>query len=182
MNISPDGVTVRFKTEPEDLFMAEKSSAKPNTVRILDIDEYHQLRKHNPKKIIIQHQQEVFLRTITNIHATKGVFGKVIVVISWTNEEHHHAMPIEPGPGDHNMRLDPTGVCLRNGETATETVKSDAAGAAPIDLSQIAILIPRTLLAGLNLQRRTTPIPEFISKLLEEYRTTRAEERGPLHD
>jgi hypothetical protein len=109
MNISYDGKRVTFKTAPKELFEAEKSGTKPNTVRILDIEEYHQLRKHNPKKIIIQYQHEIFLRTITNIHATKGVFGKVIVVISWTNERYHHTIPeetVSPGHGDHTPGLD----------------------------------------------------------------------------
>jgi hypothetical protein len=86
MKISHDGTTVSFKTEPEELFLAEKSDAKSNTVRILDIDEYHQLRKADPKKIIIQHQQEVFLRTLTHRHVTEIIFGKVIVVFSWRHK------------------------------------------------------------------------------------------------
>lgn len=86
MNISVDGVTVRFKTEPEELFEAEKSGAKPNTVRILDAYEAGQIRRKPPTKIIIQHQQEIFLRTITNIHMTADFFGKVIAIFSWSNE------------------------------------------------------------------------------------------------
>lgn len=109
MKISHDSTTVTFKTEPKTLFDAEKSGTKPNTVQILDAEEYHQLRKRNPKKIIIQFQQEIFLRAITNIHATKGVFGKVIVVISWTNEEPTssigpHSVPFQPGP--HSPPID----------------------------------------------------------------------------
>lgn len=86
MKISHDGTTVSFKTEPEELFQLEKSGAKSNTVRILDYDEYQQLKKSNPKKIIIQYQQEIFFRTITNIYVTEDVLGKVIVVFSWTNK------------------------------------------------------------------------------------------------
>ena len=109
MNISYDGTSVSFKTEPEELFEAEKSGAKPNTVRIVDQDKYLRLVKANPKKIFIQHQQEIFLRTITHVHATEGVFGKVIVVISWRNEEHHHVVTrgtVPHGPGDHTQSLD----------------------------------------------------------------------------
>lgn len=107
MNISYDGTTVSFKTEPEELFLAEKSGAKSNTVRILDKDEYRQLRKADPKKIIIQYQQEIFLRTLTNLHVTDDVFGKVIVVFSWTNEEHNHTptINIERDPYAHTMSL-----------------------------------------------------------------------------
>jgi hypothetical protein len=100
MNISHDGVTVRFKTEPEELFLAEKSGTKPNTVRIIDTDEYEMLNAHTPKKIIIQYQEEIFLRTLTNLHFAK-LFGKVIVIFSWTHEKHQpahiHSMPYEPG-------------------------------------------------------------------------------------
>jgi hypothetical protein len=85
MNISHDGVTVRFKTEPEELFLAEKSGAKSNTVRIIDNDEYEMLNARTPKKIIIQYQEEIFLRTLTNLHFAK-LFGKVIVIFSWANK------------------------------------------------------------------------------------------------
>lgn len=107
MNISPDGVTVRFKTEPESLFEVEKSDAKPNTVRILDAYEADQIKRKHPTKIIIQYQREIFLRTITNIHLTPYFFGKVIAIFSWTNEEHHHTPPIaiERDPYAHTMSI-----------------------------------------------------------------------------
>ena len=86
MNISYDRTTVSFKTEPEELFEAEKSGAKSNTVRILDLDEWRSL-KNRPQKIIIQHQQEVFLRDITNIHFGGVILGKVIAIFSWQHKE-----------------------------------------------------------------------------------------------
>jgi hypothetical protein len=87
MNISHDGITVSFKTEPEELFLAEKSGAKPNTVRIIDKDEYEMINTHPPKKIIILYQEEIFLRTLTNLHFAK-LFGKAIVIFSWAHEKH----------------------------------------------------------------------------------------------
>jgi len=87
MNISPDGKTVRFKTEPEALFLAEKSGAKPNTVRIIDAYEVEQLRIHEPEKIIVQHQQEIILRTITHVYVSDMVLGKYIAIFSWTNDK-----------------------------------------------------------------------------------------------
>jgi hypothetical protein len=87
MKISPDGKTVSFKTEPKELFLAEKSGIKSNTVRILDIDEWLQLKEKDPKKIIIQCQQEIFLRTLSNIHFGGVILGKVIAIFSWRNEE-----------------------------------------------------------------------------------------------
>jgi hypothetical protein len=99
MNISPDGVTVRLETEPEELFLAEKSGVKPNTVRIIDNDEYEMLNAHTPKKIIIQCQEEIFLRTLTNLHFAK-LFDKAIVIFSWTHETPHpahiHSVSYEP--------------------------------------------------------------------------------------
>jgi hypothetical protein len=86
MNISPDGVTVRFKTEPEELFLTEKSGAKSNTVRILDLDEWKRIKACPPKKIIIQHEREIFLRTLTNISRVGVLLGKVVAVFSWVNE------------------------------------------------------------------------------------------------
>jgi hypothetical protein len=78
--------TVRFKTDPESLFEAEKSGAKPNTVRILDAYEADLIRCNPPTKIIIQHQQEIFQRTLTDINLNYNVLGKVIAIFSWTNE------------------------------------------------------------------------------------------------
>ena len=124
MNISPDGMTVRFKTEPEELFQLEQSGVKSNTVRILDYSEYQQLKKNNPKKIIIQYQQEIFLRTITNIYVTEDVLGKVIVIFSWTNEKHHHPIPGDTEPCascKHSQSLDEP-IYLRSGEKTTGTV------------------------------------------------------------
>jgi hypothetical protein len=89
MKISHDGTIVSFKTEPEEFFFAEKSGEKSNTVRILDKDEYQQLRKADPKKIIIQYEQEVFLRTLTHICIAGEAFGKVIVIFSWQGNEKH---------------------------------------------------------------------------------------------
>ena len=164
MNISYDGVTVSFETESEELFLAEKSGTKSNTVRIIDQDERQQLKKELPEKIIIQHEQEIILRTLTHVYVSEMVLEKNIAIFSWTNEKHHHQTLDENdyNPYAHNLCLD----------------KQEL----PIDLTHTTILIPRTLVADLNLQRRMTPIPEFISNLLEEYRTKRAEERGPLHD
>jgi len=96
MNISPDGKTVRFKTEPAALFLAEKSGAKPNTVRIIDAHEYEQLQIHEPEKIIAQHQQEIILRTITHVYVSDMVLGKYIAIFSWNpNEKHPHSSPDE---------------------------------------------------------------------------------------
>lgn len=87
MKISHDKTTVSFKTEPEEFFFAEKSGAKPNIVRILDKDEYQQLRKADPKKITIQYEQEVFLRILTHICTAGEALGKVIVIFSWQHKE-----------------------------------------------------------------------------------------------
>ena len=85
MNISYDGSTVSFKTEPEELFLAEKSGAKSNTVRILDVSEANQI-KCPPKKIVIQHGHELFLRQLTHICIAGEALGKAIVIFSWTHE------------------------------------------------------------------------------------------------
>ena len=107
MKISPDGTTVSFKTEPEELFLAEKSGDKPNTVRILDALEADFIKREPPTKIIIQYQQEIFQRTITNISGGV-IYGKDIVIFSWTNEEHHHTIFNNTGrdPCAHTMSFD----------------------------------------------------------------------------
>ena len=98
MKISHDGTTVSFKTESEELFFAEKSGSKSNTVRILDASEADQIKRAPPKKIIIQHQQEVFLCTLTHICIAGELLGKAIVIFSWANEKHHH--PDDGGQGN----------------------------------------------------------------------------------
>jgi hypothetical protein len=146
MNISPDGFTVRFKTEPEEFFFAEKSGAKPNIVRILDVLEADQIKQDPPKKIIIQYEQEVFLRTLTHICIAGEALGKVIVIFSWD-----HAI-LDEKDLDHKAHI----------------MRPNEAGEPPIDMSQTAILIPRTLIADLNWHRGKDSLPEFISKLLND--------------
>lgn len=208
MNISPDGVSVRFKTEPEELFEAEKSGAKPNTVRIVDQDEYLRLVKANPKKILIQHQQEIFLRTITNVHATEGVFGKVIVVISWTNEKHHHQVQRETvphGPGDHTQSLvGPHSVPVEPGphNASVESVPEvpttpsickctnckgneieDDFHVHTTSLDKLApVLLPLTLIQDLGRFRHGRSHADLIQELLLEHLNKLVEEGGPMHD
>lgn len=97
MKISYDRTTVRFKTEPEELFLAEKSGVKSNTVRILDAFEADQIKCNPPKKIIIQYQQEIFQRTLTHICIAGEAFGKVIVIFSWQGNEKHNPFKHIPG-------------------------------------------------------------------------------------
>ena len=208
MNISPDGMTVRFKTEPEELFQLEQSGAKSNTVRILDYSEYQQLKKNNPKKIIIQYQQEIFLRTITNIYVTEDVLGKVIVIFSWTNEKHHHPIPGDTEPCascKHSQSLDEP-IYLRSGEKTTgtvtlsiteeETSQSVGPHSVPVEPGDhnldpdrstnpdelSPVLLPRTLIRDLSTHRRKFTHAEFIRDLLRTYIDKHAEERGALHD
>jgi hypothetical protein len=197
MNISPGGYTVRFKTEPKELFEAEKSGTKPNTVRILDIDEYHQLRKHNPKKIIIQYRQEFFLRTITNVHATKVVFGKVIVVISWTNDKPPivgpHSVPVEPGSHNASVGDDPevpaTSTicrcidCIRCINRVMGNEIKDDFHVHTMSPDKLApVLLPLTLIHDLGRFRHGLSHADFIRELLLEHLNKLAEERGPMHD
>ena len=151
MNISPDGVTVRFGIIDDDaLYYAEKSGSKPNTVQIIDQHDREKLRKQLPQKILIQSQDDMFLRTLTNVHVSDRVLGKYLAVFSWTNEKHHHhtARENDSDIGDHYISADEE---------------------PPIDLSQTAILISRSLLADLNWSRGAETLPAFISKLLESY-------------
>jgi len=178
MNISYDGVTVSFKTESEELFLAEKSGTKPNTVCILDYDEYKQLRKKNPNKIIIQYQQEIFLRTITNIHVTEGVFGKTIVVISWTNEKHHHQIPGEDendyNPYAHNL-------CLSKSHQQSRTT-GDLYAEPSSDETLMLIAISKGMLDTLTNVAQGRSIDKIIRDLYQLYLNKHAEEVGPLHD
>ena len=51
-------------------------------MRILDVSEANQI-KCPPKKIVIQHGQEVFLRQLTHICIAGEALGKAIVIFSW---------------------------------------------------------------------------------------------------
>jgi DNA-directed RNA polymerase subunit M/transcription elongation factor TFIIS len=88
-------------------------------------------------------------------------------VISWTNEEHHHAMPSEPGPGDHDMSLDLAEVCPRNCEKATTTVKIEPEGEPPLQVQ--AINISLSLLKLVDKYRGDKTYDQFVRTLLANF-------------
>ena len=155
MNISPDGVTVRFYTESEEIFMAEKTGAKPNTVQIIDANEKRQLKESEPEKIIIQFQQALFIRTITHVYVSEMVLGKYLAIFSWTNVKHHHDISVPS-----------------NYDTCAHTMSLDE-GEPPIDIDTPYITIPITgsILADLNWYRGKDTYSEFISKMLKAHIT-----------
>jgi hypothetical protein len=162
MNISYDGVTVSFKTEPEELFLAEKSGAKSNTVRILDLDEWKRINSRPPKKIIIQNQQEVFLRTLTHIYRAGVLLGKVIVIFSWTHEKHNQTIPEQ----------DPDEIAHINSVSYEPS----------IDERFVAITISKGTFALLQSIAHGRTMNMLVKELYEAYMFQRSEERGPLHD
>lgn len=178
MNISPDWLTVRFHTEPNELFEAEKSGAKPNTVRILDANEYRQLRQANPQKIIIQHEQEFFVRTITHIYVTDIIFEKVAVVISWINEKHHHPTSISEKPDirDHTMSLDEVHSMPIEGKPDTID-EADPEPPLPVQ----AIYISLHVFEKLNFYRGAKTTNEFISDMLDVYLGTKYPDTSEWH-
>jgi len=154
MNISPDGKTVSFKTINDDaLFNVEKSGAKPNTVRIIDQSDREKLRKQLPEKILIQGHDEIFLRTLTNIHVSEIILGKYLAVFSWTNTGHQHviSVPCNDDPLAHSMHIDLV-------EPEIKTLES-------------GITLPRTLIADLDWYRGKDTYSAFISKMLIAYTT-----------
>jgi len=150
MKISYDGKRVTLKTEHDDLFEAEKSGAKPNTVRIIDADEYKQLKKHKPKKIIIQHQQEIFVRTITYVYVSEQILGKYLTIFSWNPSPKSHP---ELEATDHGFEAHTIGLDQEP----------------QIDLTQSSILLPRTLIHELIDLAGDRPLPELIASMLNEY-------------
>lgn len=109
MNISPDGITVRCKIIDEELFEAEKSGAKCNVMKLIDVYEFEELSKKLPEKIIVQHDQEIFLRALSHVYITDRVFGSYkFAIFSWTHNKHHHPIPSEEKPDlrAHNMSID----------------------------------------------------------------------------
>ena len=151
MNISPDGVTVRFTTEPEELFRAEMSGAKPNTARLINANEKSQLEKYEPKKIIIQFQQEFFLRTITHVYVSEMILlEKYLAVFSWTNEDHQHVIagPCKDDLLAHTMSLDQE---------------------PPIDTPQSVIRLPTPLIHELIALSGDGILPKLIERMIKSY-------------
>ncbi len=187
MNISHDGTTVSFKTNPQELFLTEKSGAKPNTVRIVDNDEYEMLTTHTPKKIGIRCQEERFIRTLTNLHFAK-LFGKVIVIFSWADDTHHHSVSntsyahtmsigqldsfVNPLPGHHSVPIEqgPHNPGLQQEETSS------------IDERFAAITISNGTLALLQRIAYGRTMNSVIRELYEAYIEKKSTERGPQHD
>lgn len=185
MNISPDGVTVRFKTEPESLFEVEKSGAKPNTVRILDDQyEYQQLKKGNPKRIIIQHQQEIFLRAITNIHVTENVFGKVIVIFSWARLETHQQIdeeqPLDVQAINVSLSLIEKLDACRGSETYDGLISGLIKAEPPIDETFVTVTISKLTQKLLHSIAHGRSINTVIRELYQIYINKLAEEGAAL--
>lgn len=186
MKISHEGTTVSFKTEPEELFLAEKSGAKPNTVRIIDHYERQQLKKKLSHKIIIQHGEEIFIRTVTHVHVSEMVLGKYIAIFSWTYENHRHPILNETQEKayEHTQSLDeeiplpvfPHSVPVEPGEHNI-VIES------PTSIDKLStLLLPITLIHDLGRRRRGKSHAEFIQELLETYLNNQAYQRGSLHD
>ena len=91
MSVSHDGKAVRFQTAPIELFEAEKSGAKSNTVRIIDAYERDRIQEKLPEKIIIQYQQEIFMRTITHVYVSEQILGKYLAIFSWNPSATSHS-------------------------------------------------------------------------------------------
>ena len=148
MSISPDGKTVSFKTDTDDLFMAEKSGAKPNTVRIIDSYEHEQLKKKLPHKIIIQHEQEIILRTLSHVYVSDMILGKYLAIFSWLPKFHRYSVSEDPVQKAHIMN--PRGP-----------------GEPPIDEDFTAVTISRNLLHSLELIAHGRSINMVIRELYE---------------
>lgn len=207
MNISHDGTTVSFKTEPEEVFLAEKSGAKSNTVRIVDNDEYERLNMHTPKKIIIRYKQELFLRTLTNLYFAK-LFGNVLVIFSWEHpKKHPHSdhvhVTTEPdlhSPLSHSMRLDdepysaslpgPHSVPFEQGahsvglqqEVETPAEMCETVEEPSIDTRFAEITISNGTLALLQSLAHGRTMNRVIKELYKRYMCAEAKEKVALHD
>lgn len=169
MNISPDGVIVRFKTESEELFEWERLDRKANTVRILELDEWKRINASPPKKIIIQNnEQEVFIRTLTNIFRVGVLFDKVLVIFSWRNE--HNLAPNESGkdPYAHSVSLEEMDVVGDYESEISPRVHTEPTQTR-IKTPTSPILLPIALIADLMRHRRNRTLDEFISELLADY-------------
>lgn len=162
MNISPDGITVRFNTEPEELFLAEKSDKKSNTVRIIDHHEYQHLQKKLPLKIIIAHQHEIFLRTITHVYVSEMILGKYLAIFSWTNKNYHHPIPHE-----------------NEKDLCAHTMSIDA-GEPTIDDKFTAITISKGTLAILQSIAHGRSMDSVIRQFCEANLAVKRQEVGPL--
>lgn len=167
MDISPDGNIIRFKTKSKELFEVEKSGAKPNTVKILDVSEADRIRHTPPEKIIIQRQRETFFRTLTDINLDYNVLDKVIAIFSWTNKKHHHPTPndTEHDPCAHTMGLDdPPREATVNADPHVHTIHAHDE---PLEYTANISLPVRK---RLDAYRAEKTYDSFISKLVEYYK------------
>jgi hypothetical protein len=158
MTISPDGISARFN-EPRELFDVEQSGAKQNTVKFIDAYEAHQIRNTPPTKIFISCQQEIFCRTLTDVHLSGEILGKVIATFSWANLGHWHGISYNP--------------CTEEAPASEEP---------SIDERFVAITISKGTLALLQSVAHGRTMNAVIRDLHEAYLKKKAEERGPLHD
>ena len=91
MSISPDGKVIRVFTLSPYTFAIEKSGRKANAIIRLNTDEYRKIISTPPKKIVIQHEQAIFTRTITDITLIEEILEEYIVNVSWEQHTTEHA-------------------------------------------------------------------------------------------
>ena len=90
MSISPDGKVIRVFTLSPYTFATEQSSRKANAIIRLNADEYRKIVSTPPKKIVIQHEQAIFTRTITDITLIEEILEEYIVNVSWEQHTTDH--------------------------------------------------------------------------------------------
>ena len=88
MDLSPDGYTLRVVSASAFTFDAEKSGKKCNILLPLTSTQYDDLNRKPPQKIIIQYEDEVFLRTVSDIRALGSICQTLFVNLSWK----HHSL------------------------------------------------------------------------------------------
>ena len=95
MSISPDGKVIRVFTLSPYTFAIEKSGRKANAIIRLNTDEYLKIISTSPKKIVIQHEQAIFTRTISDITLVEEILGMKLVNISWEQHTTEHTHTFE---------------------------------------------------------------------------------------
>lgn len=106
MDLSPDGKTLRVQSESSVMFNAEKSGKKTNTTLIISSEDRSLLFQQSPKKIVVGYSNELFLRDISDISTIGSLSEKLIVTISWIQNQHHHVTSHEKSDGDHSQTID----------------------------------------------------------------------------
>ena len=84
-----------FKSIPS-MWEIEEDGTKPNTIRMVTVDEYAWMKAERPAEIYIENVENgrVFVRTISHVLKFGEWLGQVQIIISWGHEARECVCPM----------------------------------------------------------------------------------------